>query len=138
MIQLAAVTFGVRWTDWVEEALLDDTPVPALPGTDAEVRGVRVWQGLRELARVEAARGNEDVAAAIDLARCQERTATHRQLERWLGARIAEIEAARVCCLVDGLRLELASGSSSLSLDDARAILRADLDGLRVRTQGAA
>lgn len=137
VIQLATVTFGARWTSWVDAALLEDVPLPALPATGAEIRGVRVWLSLGELARAEAAGGNQDLSGAIERVRTGERMATRRQLERWLGVRVPELEALRLCCLVDGLRAELAGPAPAIEPTDARDLLRAELDGLRSRTRAA-
>ena len=108
VLQLATVGFRFRWEAWIDDALLAPVPLPALPQDAAELRGVRVWLGLHQLARAEEGRGNEDVGGALAGARSFERIGTHRQLERWAAARLPDEPVDRILALADGLRFGLA------------------------------
>lgn len=92
---------------------------------------MRVWQALHELARSEAARGNHDIGATIEDARSVERALVHRQVERWIGARVAEVDVTRVCALAEGLRFQLVAPAAPIDASAVAALLRAELDELR-------
>lgn len=133
VLQLATVNFRFRWEAWIDAALLARTPVPARPATAAELRGVRAWLGFHELARSEERRGNDHVAGALAGARAFERVGTHRQLERWIGRRIPDAPARRVCFLADGLRFELAQVSPVIDEREARQVLIDELESVHRR-----
>lgn len=131
IIRLTVLAFANRWLDWVDSALLGDPPVPALPRSEEEVHGVRVWAALTELARGERVSGNPDPAAGIVATLEQERDAVRLRLKRWIGVDPSEDEVVELCALADGLRAALVQPTTRLSSDDAQRILRRRLLAIR-------
>lgn len=131
ILHLVVLAFGERWLGWVKSALLEDPPVPALPSTDDEVLGVRVWTALAELARGEDAAGDPGLARAIAEVRARERELTRRRVGDWMRAWPEEDDVTALCALVDGLRLALAAPVPEVSLDVARRIVMQRLSAVR-------
>lgn len=131
ILHLATHAFGRRWMSWVESALLEDPPVPALPATDDEIVGVRVWGALAELARGEEAGGDPDLAGVIAKVRSRERELTRHRVSEWMRAYPAEDDLTELCALVDGLRLALAAPVPDLALDVARRLAVRRLGAVR-------
>ncbi len=136
VIRLTVLTFADRWLGWVESALLDDVPLPALPRTDEEVHGLRVWAALTELARGDLAAGNPEPAAGIREARAQERNAVRQRVGEWLGAEPADDDVTEICALTDGLRAALIAPLPELTADGASRVLRRRLDAIRSAGSG--
>ena len=131
VIRLTVRAFAKRWTLWCRRALVQDPPVPALPGSDDEVHGVRVWAALTELARGDLAVGIGDSAGAIHEARKEERATTRGRLRDWLGVEPDDDDVVEICALTDGLRAALAAPLPDLTPDVARRLLIRRLDALR-------
>lgn len=130
-LQLTVLAYGDRWLAWARTAWAEDPPMPALPATDDEVLGVRVWSGLAELARGEAAAGNPDPAAAVSAVQSEEREMTRHRLSTWMHAYPDGDDVTELCALVDGLRLGLAAPVPDVSLDVARRVVARRLRSVR-------
>lgn len=131
VIRLTVLTFANRWAGWVQSSWTGDPPVPALPRTDDEVHGVRVWAALTELARGDLAAAIPDSAGAIHEARREERNLVREQLREWFAAEPTEDEVVEISALTDGLRGALVAPLPDLTVDAAERILIGRLEGLR-------
>lgn len=136
VIRLTVWAFSRRWIQWCKRALREDPPVPALPETDGEVHGVRVWAALIELARGDLAAGIADSAGTVHEARKEERAAMRRRLRDWLGVEPDSDDVVEICALTDGLRAALAAPLPDLTPDVARRLLIRRLNALRTDSTG--
>jgi hypothetical protein len=131
VIRLTVFAFARRWTMWCQRALCADPPVPALPETDDEVHGLRVWAALTELARGDLVAGIADSAGIVHEARKEERAAVRRRLKEWLGVEPDADDVVEICVLTDGLRGALAAPLPDLTPDVARRVLVRRLHAIR-------
>ena len=131
IMRLTLLAFAERWLDWVQLALLDDPPVPALPSTEEEAHGVRVWAGLQELARGERSSGNPDPAAVVAATLVREGESLKARVAAWVGANPSDEDLAELLALTDGLRASLIESVPRISYDQARALLARRLEALR-------
>lgn len=136
ILQLTVLAFADRWSGWVQAALLEDPPVPALPRSAEEVHGLRVWSALTELARGELARGNPDPAAAIVATRELEREVMRDRCTSWLGTDVSDQDLLELGALADGLRADLILSAPRSSFDEAHRLLSRRLEAIRLSTAG--
>lgn len=131
IMRLTLLAFANRWLAWVEVPLVDDPPLPALPSTEEEVHGVRVWAGLLELARGERSTGNTDPAAVVTATLARERESVTARVGEWLGATPSEEDMSELFALTDGLRATLIESAPRITCDQARALLVRRLEAMR-------
>lgn len=120
-----------RWCGWVEFRRLFDGVFAMLPSHPAELPGLRVWLALGEIAR-----GREDVAELMDVARRREREA----LLHIVGAPLRASEVDLVVATTDGLRSALGRTTHPATITEARSTLDAlltllEVDGCPVRKE---
>jgi phosphoribosyl-AMP cyclohydrolase len=120
-----------RWLGW---AAWPDTrdPCPArLPETPVELHGLRVWLALHEVTSGRSRAGDPGVNATLAWARKEERELLGRELDTRLDRRATDADVDTTYALLEGLRSALAGPEPSLTIDRARSLLAAHVDGLR-------
>jgi AcrR family transcriptional regulator len=123
VLHLVTFTYGQRWLRWSTGALLLDEPSLALPETDAERRGTRVWSALDELARGERSEGYGDIAAVVDQVRSEEKAMVAARLGT-AAHPMSPVAAGTFCAVVDGVRRALSFPVPTFSVADARDAIR--------------
>lgn len=131
ILQLVVHRFGERWHWWSRGPLIEDPPSLALPATDDELEGVRVWLALRELARSEHAAGNPDVALAVAQIGALDRAEIGDKVRCRGGGRVASGAVVGICALADGLRIELVASEPAIQLATAEDLLRTHIAVVR-------
>ncbi|MCL2516554.1 MAG: hypothetical protein FWD95_08465 [Nocardioidaceae bacterium] len=129
--EIVAGRFGTRFCAWSTDGLFDDgtgrPPRLAVPVTEEERTGTRIWHTLREIARADRADGETGPARALAMTNHGLRRETRTALERWSGRRLSLAEVCAILALVDGVHIAASAPIAPIA-PIAPAIARKILD----------
>jgi len=132
LLEWVTDSFARRWLGWSSRVGPEEfglNPLGALPATDHERLGVRVWQALAELARGELVAGRPGPSLIVSECRAQERQLLSWALRDHWGRSPAEWdcdgwETDAAFALLEGVRFALARESEPMPLERGREVIR--------------
>lgn len=131
VVELMVSRFARRWVHWAAFPDHELELPAALPGTDDERNGVRVWWLLGELTRSERLRGRDAAEQRYVAAQRDEAALLARTLTRLLGRAATPREVLEAAALVTGLRALLVQPAPAVTVADAQELLQDQVARLR-------